>query len=100
MDDIYRLGRCVGSDASDLFFSENVADLARAQAMCAECPVQLACLGAALEQNEEWGVWGGVIFWDGVALHRKRGRGRPRRDESALPLEADRGELWRRVKSA
>ncbi|MDH3307376.1 MAG: WhiB family transcriptional regulator, partial [Acidimicrobiia bacterium] len=60
----------------------------------------LECLEMALASNEEWGVWGGVIFWDGVPFHRRRGRGRPRNDEPALPVEADRAELWRMVASA
>ena len=100
MQEINDCGLCVDAGVADLFFSERVADLAQAQSLCAECPVQLVCLEAALEQNEEWGVWGGVIFWDGVPFYRKRGRGRPRKDEAAQPLEADRRELWHLVKSA
>ena len=45
-------------------------------------------------------MWGGVIFWDGVPFYRKRGRGRPRKGESTLPIEADRTQLWELVKSA
>jgi len=100
MNELYESGLCTGADVSDLFFSENVADLSQAQVMCAACDVQLACLETALEQEEEWGVWGGVIFWDGVPFYRKRGRGRPRKDESTLPIKADRSQLWELVKSA
>lgn len=100
MNEIYEYGLCVEADVADLFFSEDVGELAQAQAICGECPVRLDCLSQALAANEEWGVWGGVIFWDGVAFYRKRGRGRPRKEEAALPLEADRAELWQLVASA
>ena len=100
MNELYESGLCSEADVSDLFFSENVSDLAQAQAMCADCDVALACLETALEQGEEWGVWGGVIFWDGVPFYRKRGRGRPRKGESTAPIEADRTQLWDLVKSA
>ena len=100
MQQLYELGNCVDSDQNHLFFSERPDELARAQAICADCPVQLPCLEQALDNQEEWGVWGGVIFWDGQPYYRRRGRGRPRRSEQALPLEADRQELLALVKSA
>lgn len=100
MSTIHERGRCVGSGRHDLFFSEIPADLAAAQAICAECPVRVACLEVALEEALEWGVWGGVIFWDGQAFHRKRGRGRPRRSEAHLPVEASRDDLQALVRSA
>jgi hypothetical protein len=53
-----------------------------------------------LREGHDWGVWGGVIFWDGQPFFRRRGRGRPRLDEEALPLEADVHQLWELVKSA
>lgn len=100
MEAIYERGRCVDSGRHELFFSEHPTDLAAAQAICRECDVRVACLELALEQALEWGVWGGVIFWDGQAFHRKRGRGRPRRSEAHLPVEASRDELHELVRSA
>lgn len=100
MKDIYRSGRCTVGDNHNLFFSQKASDLAQAQAICAECPVRLKCLEMALEEGLEYGVWGGVIFWEGQAFHRKRGRGRPRHSEAHLPVEADREELVELVKSA
>jgi len=100
MKDIYRKGRCSGGGHHELFFSQKASELAAAQAICAQCPVRVACLEMALEENFEYGVWGGGIFWEGQAFHRKRGRGRPRRSESHLPIEADRSELERAVRSA
>lgn len=94
-------GRCSGEeDSHELFFSDRPAELAQAQAICAGCSVRVACLEVALRDQHEWGVWGGVIFWDGQPYHRRRGRGRPRHSENHLPLEADVSELWELVKSA
>jgi len=67
----------------DLWFSENPADLERAKVLCAGCPIRRACLAAALERGEPWGVWGGEILDRGSVLARKRPRGRPRNDEVA-----------------
>lgn len=93
-------GRCKEGSRHDLFFSEKPSELAQAQEICASCPVRVRCLDYALSENLEWGVWGGVIFWDGQPFHRRRGRGRPRHDDAHLPLEADRGELLEMVASA
>ncbi|WP_232676718.1 WhiB family transcriptional regulator [Nocardioides sp. R-C-SC26] len=34
----------------------------RALAVCGECPVRAACLAAAVERREQWGIWGGHDF--------------------------------------
>ena len=93
-------GRCREEGSHELFFSEKPSELAQAQSICASCSVRVSCLELALEENMDWGVWGGVIFWDGQPYHRRRGRGRPRRADAHLPLEADRGELLELVASA
>jgi WhiB family redox-sensing transcriptional regulator len=93
-------GRCREEGSNELFFSDKPAELAKAQEVCAKCVVRVRCLDYALSENLEWGVWGGVIFWDGQPFHRRRGRGRPRLDDANLPLEADRGELLALVTSA
>jgi WhiB family redox-sensing transcriptional regulator len=72
---------CRMQDA-DLWFAEAPADLERAKAFCQGCPVRTACLIAALERGEPWGVWGGEIFDAGVVIARKRPRGRPRKNET------------------
>lgn len=71
---------CRSHDA-DLWFAESPADLELAKALCRECPVRAACLTAALDQHERWGVWGGEIFINGVIVARKRPRGRPRKTD-------------------
>ncbi len=93
-------GRCTTEGAHDLFFSERPDELAQAQRICGRCPVRVNCLELALEQRLEWGVWGGVIFWDGQPFHRRRGRGRPSEADRGLPVEAEVGELWDLVRSA
>lgn len=100
MNVIYERGRCIDSGRHELFFSERPTDLAEAQAICSGCEVRIPCLETALEDALEWGVWGGVIFWDGRAYHRKRGRGRPRHDERHLRAEATVEDLRDMVRSA
>lgn len=98
--DLQDQGRCTEEGSHELFFSERPAELAQAQMICSQCPVRDTCLQLALQENLEWGVWGGVIFWDGQAYYRRRGRGRPRHAEAGLPVEADRSVLLELVKSA
>ena len=62
---------------SFLFFSEDLIDIARAKAICSRCAVREACLAAAEERAEPWGVWGGQLFIDGRIVAQKRRRGRP-----------------------
>lgn len=73
------LARCNDSTGElvALFFSEQLDDIARAKALCGECPVRDECLEAALERKEPYGVWGGKLFFKGQVLAFKRPRGRP-----------------------
>ena len=64
----------------DLWFAEDPAALERAKTLCGGCPIRRACLAAALDRAEPWGVWGGEILQSGMVLARKRPRGRPRKD--------------------
>jgi WhiB family redox-sensing transcriptional regulator len=73
---------CRTRDA-DLWFAESPAELERAKAFCADCPVREACLAGAMARQEPWGVWGGEIFERGVVVARKRPRGRPRKNAVA-----------------
>jgi WhiB family redox-sensing transcriptional regulator len=100
MDEVLQNGKCVESGKHELFFSERPQELAAAQAICHGCSVRIDCLQLALREGLDWGVWGGVVFWDGQVFHRKRGRGRPSRGEAHLPVEANREELIELVRSA
>ena len=82
--------RCAdgGGTLTGLFFSEELQDIARAKAICAECPVMAPCLAGALARREPWGVWGGQLLLNGKILAQKRRRGRPpkvARPEDQLP---------------
>jgi WhiB family redox-sensing transcriptional regulator len=77
------------ADAGELFFSEDLGDIARAKQVCAGCPVLAPCLEGALERREPWGVWGGQLFMNGKMLLVKRRRGRPPkvpRPEDQMPV--------------
>lgn len=71
--------RCQDGSASmlDLFFSEEIQDIARAKAICRECPLVEPCLDGAISRREPCGVWGGQLFVNGRVLPQKRKRGRP-----------------------
>lgn len=99
MEQSIERGACAASGRHDLFFSEQPEDQARAQAMCSECAVRVDCLRFALEHGVEWGVWGGVIFWEAQPYYRRRRRGRPRRGDSPAQT-APVDELWQLVRSA
>ena len=99
-ESIQGAGACVGRGVDDIFFSDDIDDQRNAQAICLGCPVRLQCLESALADEVEFGVWGGVIFWDGTAWLSRRGRGRPRKDDPATPVEIARHEMWAMVRSA
>lgn len=71
-----------------LFFSEELAEIAEAKRICADCPVMEPCLEGALDRAEPCGVWGGQLFLNGRVIAQKRRRGRPpkvARPEDQLP---------------
>ncbi len=73
---------CREHDA-ELWFAEGTAEVELAKALCRECPIREGCLAGAVARHEPWGVWGGEVFIGGVVVPRKRGRGRPRKEESS-----------------
>jgi WhiB family redox-sensing transcriptional regulator len=73
---------CREHDA-ELWFAESTAEVEHAKSLCRECPIREGCLAGAIARSEPWGVWGGEVFIGGVVVPRKRGRGRPRKDESS-----------------
>ena len=46
-------------ELTDVFFSQEPQNIARAKRLCLSCPALNPCLEAALERGEPWGVWGG-----------------------------------------
>ena len=76
-------------NAADLFFSEDIGDIAAAKHVCADCSVLAECLEGALDRRELFGVWGGQLFINGKMLTVKRRRGRPpkvARPEDQMPV--------------
>lgn len=67
---------CRGTNA-ELFFPSPEEDPATAKAICADCPVRLACLGFALDNGEKYGIWGGFT-------ERERARLAPAEREKIL----------------
>ncbi|OAA24921.1 WhiB family transcriptional regulator, redox-sensing transcriptional regulator [Frankia sp. EI5c] len=67
----------------ELFFAESPADVESAKSVCVQCPVRPACLAAAINRAEPWGVWGGELVVTGRVVPRKRPRGRPRKQVAA-----------------
>jgi WhiB family redox-sensing transcriptional regulator len=77
--------RCRDGEGSftDLFFSEQLDDIAHAKAICAQCVLIEPCLEGARSRREPWGVWGGQLFANGKILAFKRKRGRPPKNAQA-----------------
>jgi WhiB family transcriptional regulator, redox-sensing transcriptional regulator len=48
------------------------AEQNRAKQVCSSCPVRVACLAEALDNEIEWGVWGGMTERERRALLRRR----------------------------
>lgn len=76
-------------ELTEVFFSEDLYDIARAKHLCGTCPVREACLAGAVARREPWGVWGGELFANGRILAQKRRRGRPpkRRDAEVIVID-------------
>ena len=68
----------------ELFFAEAHADVEAAKALCQGCRIRVTCLEGALDRGEPWGVWGGELLLRGTVVPRKRPRGRPRKEDTAL----------------
>jgi WhiB family redox-sensing transcriptional regulator len=80
---VWRKDAACNGVSSDIFFpaSEEPPAARRAKEICAECPVQDACLQYALSTNQTAGVWGGLDANERRRL-RRRLRDRERRKAS------------------
>lgn len=56
------------AEADKLFFSESAKKQAKAKALCAECPAINECLQFALNQEIEFGIFGGTTPQERKAL--------------------------------
>jgi WhiB family redox-sensing transcriptional regulator len=93
--DLRGLAACndVAGAWTEVFFSEDLYDIARAKHLCGSCPVKARCLSGAIERREPWGVWGGELFLNGHILAQKRRRGRPPKNRPAEVILIDGQEV-------
>ena len=61
---------CRESQPDELFVRG--AEQNKAKLMCKGCPVRTECLAEALDNQIEWGVWGGMTERERRALLRRR----------------------------
>ena len=62
---------CRGGDP-DVFFVRGTTHARAALRLCQDCPVQEPCLEYALEQEIDFGVWGGLTERQRRSLQRRR----------------------------
>ena len=82
-------GACLTADP-DLFFPIAVGtfaskQIARAQRICAGCPVKQQCLDFAMRTRELTGIWGGTTPEERVRALRARQRGPARGPAREMP---------------
>lgn len=58
MSDWRQQAECLGVDPA-LFFAERGDDTAMAKWICSGCPVRDTCLQEAIDNLEQFGIWGG-----------------------------------------
>jgi WhiB family redox-sensing transcriptional regulator len=65
--------KCKGSSAA-VFYPLGGVPTASARALCKDCPVRTQCLAYAIENDEEFGIWGGLSERERRKLIRTRAR--------------------------
>lgn len=60
---------CLGED-TDFFFVDERSPRQPAMSVCARCEVRAQCLIEAIETNERWGIWGGMLTGERAKLKR------------------------------
>src|ERR687885_2227291 len=69
-DDWASQAQCRKSTPDELFVRGAAQN--RAKQMCGGCPVRTECLAEALDNQIEWGVWGGMTERERRAILRRR----------------------------
>lgn len=64
-------GASCATVALDEWFPEVGSTPRRAKEICRGCPIVVACLKWALDNNEKWGVWGGTTYEERVRIRRR-----------------------------
>lgn len=55
---------------ADFFFPEPGSSVREAKRICGMCPIRSACLDYALDNDERFGVWGGLSEKERLQLRR------------------------------
>lgn len=59
----------------EIFFPEKGGETMTAVQVCRRCPVQATCLQWAIDNNETYGVWGGMSYRSRIQLQQDRTSG-------------------------
>lgn len=86
VEDWARVAACRQTQPDQLFVKG--AEQNKAKQVCAACPVRTECLAEALDNQIEWGVWGGMTERERRALLRRRPDSSWRSILEAAKLEA------------
>lgn len=66
--------KCAGVRGPNMFPNELYRPaVEEAKSFCESCPVRLECLAEALNNNEKYGIWGGMDAWERGQLRKKGG---------------------------
>lgn len=66
--------RCIGVESS-VFFPKAGSRPTEAILICSQCVVRVQCAEYALENNQHWGVWGGLTERQRFAVKKFRRQG-------------------------
>jgi len=74
----FDLASCKGKDNTMFFGNENgnvPSDVARkVKRICSECPVSFECLNFAIENEEQYGIWGGLTAKERKSIIKTYGK--------------------------
>jgi WhiB family redox-sensing transcriptional regulator len=56
----------------DIFYEAHYKSVYEAKKVCDRCPLVMKCLDYALDEEEEWGVWGGLSADERRKLRKAR----------------------------
>lgn len=71
VEDWATMASCRATQQPDQLFVRG-AEQNKAKQVCAACPVRSECLAEALDNQIEWGVWGGMTERERRALLRRK----------------------------
>jgi len=102
--DWFARGLCTDADPDEFFVEGNHAQK-EVRTLCFDCPVRLECLADALDNEVDWGVWGGMTERERRAVLRRAPEVeswfpilreiQEQQDERRRSARAKLAELWR-----